>query len=78
MTDKRSTVDAILEHRFGITAESVEQKAKEHEETLEELAAMPWGAKLLVYVLYLAIPLVLFTSIVWIPALISLIGSLFT
>jgi cell division protein FtsX len=67
MSDKKSTVDAYLEHAWGVTPESIKADADRHAEIMRQLKSMPWWLQAVTWMLYaliiaaiFGVPLLLF------------------
>jgi hypothetical protein len=60
MSDKKSTLDAYLEHAWGVTPESIKADADRHAETMRQLHSLPWWLQAITWALYALIILAIF------------------
>lgn len=60
MNDKKSTIDAYLEHAWGVTPESIKEDADRHAEIMRQLKSMPWWLQAITWALYALIILAIF------------------
>jgi hypothetical protein len=60
VSDKKSTVDAYLEHAWGVTPESIKEDADRHAEIMRQLHSLPWWLQAITWALYALIILAIF------------------